>query len=113
MISCFQLARRKTRYFDNSLVHLTKHRVLQTLLVLTAADLGAELASQVFSKVATSILMENHLPSTRYLSEWILARLLLRNWDILKEEFERFYREASTTRLTCISSFLGVRAQVP
>ena len=101
----------KKRYFANSLVHLTKHRALQVLLVLTPA-MGPPVAAAVFQRLVTSLIKESMEPSVRYLTEWTLTKILLRHWDGLREAFQEAFLAARKARLSCVPSFLAVRAFV-
>ncbi len=99
----------KARYFANSIVHLTKLRVLQSLLMLVPRLKHAG-ASKVFHWIANSIVKENLEAGLRYLSEWILALILINHWEQLNKAFWDSYEVAKATRLTCIPSFIAVRA---
>ena len=56
----------KDRHFEHSLVHLTRHRVYQTLLLLTAMDLTAAEAEEIYEMAMDSIINQTQQLSVRY-----------------------------------------------
>lgn len=64
----------KIRHFENSLIHLTKHRIAQVHLILT--QLIPSEAAQLMRDVAIgSLLDSDQQNSVKIYTEWIVHRL--------------------------------------
>jgi len=94
----------KTRFFDNSQVHLVKMRSLQALLMMSKC-LSPETASMALKRVVNSLMKDNLNLSLRRMSEWILATLAILYPD-LRRELSEAKKGASKDRVNAVPSFM-------
>ena len=96
----------KDRHFEHSLIHLTRHRVYQMFLLLTDLDLEREDVYEIFEIAMKSITQETQQLSVRYLSEWVICRLLKSHPELI-QNVNRYYEDAVRKGLG-IHSFLTI-----
>ena len=98
------------RQYENSTGHLSRHRLCQTLLVLTEfCDEGG--ASQLLDLALGTLVEKCVQPSVRHLSEWIVIKVVCKNrgsWEHLVSSYENAKRD----RLGSIPSYLFILTQI-
>ncbi|GLH14526.1 Putative methyltransferase TARBP1 [Gryllus bimaculatus] len=99
-------SRQRSRYFADSYHHRLKNRIMQVLLLLEPL-LPEEECEKLTTYLRSSVLTENHQPSVRYLQEWILIRLMIKNpkahfliWDV--------FQAAAETKPGSLCSFISI-----
>ena len=92
------------RQYENSTAHLAKHRMYQTLLVLTEFCDG-EGASALLGVALAALGEKNVQPSVRHLSEWIVVKLVCKNRG-LAGRLVSAYEDAKANRLASVPSYL-------
>ena len=98
----------KKRYFENSHIHLLRHRIFTNYLIMSTISKNSRV---IYDIALNSILRENQQLSVRYLSEWILIIILIKNPGKYYDELMSHYELAKKTRLGCIPSFIVVFTQ--
>lgn len=66
----------KTRYFDNSVLHLSKNRIYQTIVLFTP-EMNLESSELVVKKMLTCVMEESIQNSLRYYGIWAVIRAVL------------------------------------
>ncbi|XP_059473624.1 probable methyltransferase TARBP1 [Neocloeon triangulifer] len=98
---------KKLRYFADSHVHRTKHRIAQSLLLISCSSKNEPMQVKILQWATASLGNENHQPSVRYLIEWLASIILTRNEDV-GDKFFKELQEASSRRLSSIPSFISI-----
>ena len=96
----------KKRYFDNSQIHLKKNRILAAILILIP-DLTGESTEMAFEKALSGINAESVQWSIRYLCEWIIMKIALKDAKFLRL-IENSYEKARVDKLNSIPSYLTI-----
>ena len=101
----------KTRYFDNSNVHIVKQRISQAYLLMTQLDLSEN--TDAIVEYMMNIALENiETPSqqlsVRYMYEWILALLARLRKSIVLPKSKACLEQAKTSRLGIVPAYLCI-----
>ena len=101
----------KTRYFDNSNVHIVKQRICQAYLLITQLD-WVENADTIIEHMLDIALENVEAPSqqlsVRYMYEWILAILAKLKKNIVLPKIKACLEKAKTSRLGIIPAYLCI-----
>ena len=98
------------RQYENSTNHLVRHRLWQTLLVLTEFCIEDD-ASELLD-LALGMLVEKCVqPSVRHLSEWIAIKVVSKNRGLF-ELLLSSYENAQRDRLGSVPSYLFILTQI-
>jgi tRNA(Leu) C34 or U34 (ribose-2'-O)-methylase TrmL len=98
------------RQYENSIAHLTKHRIYQTLLVITEFC-NYEQAVNLLHVVLLTLVESSLQPSIRHLCEWIAVRLCYK-YPALDVDLSADYQLAKTERLGAVPSFLFIKTHI-
>ena len=90
------------RYFNNSSMHKTKHRILQSLLILQP-NLNKLNSALLQERLCSLMLIESNQHSVRLMQEWILIRIFVDNITF-RVKLWQFFEQAIATRPGCVSS---------
>lgn len=96
---------RKSRYFGDSQTHRCKNRILQSLLLLEPS-LSPVKRKTLVKWTKGNLIKENHQPSVRYQTEWLLVRLLSSSPEELQEFLSMF--KGGDLRAGAVCSLTGV-----
>ena len=101
----------KKRHFEHSLVHLTRHRVFQTFLVISGQEETTEQVSKKLFDIAMDSIMggegAQQQLSVRYLTEWLAINLITRRVSLMSD-FRAAYKKAEMERLGCMQSLITI-----
>lgn len=97
---------RRSRYFGDSQIHRFKNRILQALLILEPS-LSSVTKRLLFKWTKENLTTENHQPSVRYQTEWLLVRLLHSRAEEVEDFFE-ILRKGTDLRASAVCSLVGV-----
>ncbi|XP_075224535.1 tRNA (guanosine(18)-2'-O)-methyltransferase TARBP1 isoform X2 [Lycorma delicatula] len=110
------ISSKKIRYFNDSLHHRIKNRILQALLLLqhvmiTTFDSNLDnikvLQKEIIDWVRSNLCKESQQPSVRYQLEWLLIRCILSNSDFINYFWDIFL-QGSEERAGSVCSFISV-----
>lgn len=96
----------RTRYFGDSQTHRYKNRILQALLLLEPS-VSTSKRKMLLAWAKGNLLAENHQPSVRYQTEWLLVRIL----SSMPEERDAFletFEKNTDIRAGGVCSVIGV-----
>ncbi|KAK3920696.1 putative methyltransferase TARBP1 [Frankliniella fusca] len=97
---------RRSRYFGDSQIHRSKNRILQSLLILEPFTSPAT-KRKLLKWTKENLISENHQPSVRYQTEWLLVRLLCSRTEEM-EDFLSVLRKGTDLRASAVCSLVGV-----
>lgn len=97
---------RRTRYFGDSQTHRSKNRMLQALLILEPS-ISLSRRKTLVKWAKDIVVNENHQPSVRYQTEWVLVRLLCSVPEEL-ENFWNMFEKDVEIRAGAVCSLVGV-----
>lgn len=101
---------KRTRHFENSLVHKVRQRIYQTYLLL-APVLEEQEAGPVVEELVEELLQHSQQTSVRYYCEWSLVVLLARHRG-LQASMWAWLERAAKEKIGSVPSFLVVITQV-
>ncbi|XP_022234983.1 probable methyltransferase TARBP1, partial [Limulus polyphemus] len=96
----------KSRYFNNSLHHLTKTRIWQSILILYPS-LDKVTCHKLLKSTYDLLEEENQQPSVRYLLEFLAVRILL-VYPEFQDDLKENLNEAGRRRVGSVVSFLSI-----
>ncbi|XP_076339891.1 tRNA (guanosine(18)-2'-O)-methyltransferase TARBP1 isoform X2 [Tachypleus tridentatus] len=96
----------KSCYFNNSLHHLTKTRIWQSILILYPS-LDKVTCHKLLKSAYRLLEEENQQPSVRYLLEFLAVRVLL-DYPECQDDLEENLNEAGRRRVGSVVSFLSI-----
>ncbi|XP_023223966.1 probable methyltransferase TARBP1 isoform X1 [Centruroides sculpturatus] len=101
-----QISSTKARHFGNSLIHRTKTRIWQ-IIILLEPFLTEENCKQLLKEIYSLLVNENHQPSVRYFLEWTVVRIIY-HYPTLEKEFTVYFHKAIEKRIGSIVSFISI-----
>ncbi|KAK9507448.1 hypothetical protein O3M35_007301 [Rhynocoris fuscipes] len=109
LLQSYKESCKSNRYFNDSLVHRKRNRILQTLLALNSLIINDvhfhKEVNELLNFVNENLLCESQQPSIRYQLEWLYILLVNNNAD---DSVTRRNLWASNERLGSVCSFISI-----
>ncbi|CAH1396741.1 unnamed protein product [Nezara viridula] len=108
-----ELSKNNNRYFNDSLIHRKKNKLLQALLILenyihqNASCQFEDLPEIIYKWTLQSLIGCSQQPSIRYQLEWLFIRLTIHHPSFLNSFWDHF-TNAGNERLGSMCSFISI-----